>query len=140
MTRTRFKKVLLLAPEVSSQQLTAEYSSVKHIDSVHQVFPSIYQLNPDLIVLDYNHFNNDVEKIIRRIRGNKFYSKIKICCYKTKPHTKQDGLLTAIGVDFFIYQEELVFDIKTKSIPNIFSSMFDITHLAGLVPNPSTNL
>ena len=141
MIRNRYKKVLLVAPEVSSHQLKADYINVRHINASHQIFPSIYQLNPDLIVLDHNHLGKDIEKIVRRIRGNKFYSKIKICCYKAKATPRADSLLTAIGVDFFIYEEDLVVAPKSsKSIPNIFSVIFDIPQLVGLVPNTSTNL
>jgi hypothetical protein len=141
MIRNRYKKVLLVAPEVSSHQLKADYIHVRHINASHQIFPSIYQLNPDLIVLDHNHLGKDIEKIVRRIRGNKFYSKIKICCYKAKATPRADSLLTAIGVDFFIYEEDLAVAPKSsKSIPNIFSAIFDIPQLVGLVPNTSTNL
>ena len=101
MIRTRFKKVLVVAPEISSYQLTADSENVRHIHALNNIFPSIYELNPNLIVLDYNFISKDMEKIVRRIRTNTFYSKIKICCYKSKVEPKADSLLKAIGVDFF---------------------------------------
>jgi len=107
MLRPRLKKVLLVAPETLLHQLTPGYENIKHIYALNKIFPSINEQTPDLIVLDYNYLTNDAEKIVRRIRSNPFYNKIKICCYKTKPNTKTDGLLKAIGVDHFIYQEDM---------------------------------
>jgi hypothetical protein len=136
MTRTRFKKVLLVAPEINSCQLTADYKNVKHIHAINQVFPSIYELNPTLIVLDYNYINKDIEKIVRRIRTNSFYNKIKICCYKSKVEPKADGLLKAIGVDYFIYEEELQSKQKSKSIIGIFTDILDRS-VVGMLTNVS---
>jgi len=134
MIRPRFKKVLLVAPEIANNQWTADYQKVTHIYSITQLFPSIYELSPCLIVLDYNYASKDVEKAIRRIRSNSFYSKIKICCYKTKPDTKTDGLLKAIGVDYVVYHEEANAAPKSKTISHIFSGMFDLSVL-GLATN-----
>lgn len=134
MIRNRFKKVLLVAPEIANNQWTADYQKVKHIYSINQLFPTIYELNPCLIVLDYNYASKDVEKAIRRIRSNSFYSKIKICCYKTKPDTKTDGLLKAIGVDYLVYHEELKAVPKGKNISHIFTGIFDLSIL-GLATN-----
>jgi hypothetical protein len=125
MIRTRFKKVLLVAPEISSHQLTADYKNVRHIHTINNIFPSIYELTPNLIVFDYNFISNDLEKIIRRIRTNNFYSKIKICCYKSKVEPKADSLLKAIGVDFFVYEEELRAIQKSKNIFSIFTEMLE---------------
>jgi hypothetical protein len=125
MIRTRFKKVLLVAPEISSQQLTSDYKNVRHIHTINNIFPSIYESTPNLIVFDYNFINKDMEKIIRRIRTNNFYSKIKICCYKLKVEPKADSLLKAIGVDFFVYEEELRTIQKSKNIFSIFTEMLE---------------
>jgi len=115
----------LVAPEFYSRQLSADFKSVRHVYAVNQIFPNIYDLNPNLIVLDYSYISNDVEKIVRRIRANNFYSKIKICCYKTKAEPKADSLLKAIGVDYFIYEEELQSIQKNKNPLNIFTEMLD---------------
>jgi hypothetical protein len=125
MIRTRFKKVLLVAPEISSHQLTADYKNVRHIYAINNIFPSIYESAPNLIVFDHNFLSKDLENIIRRIRTNNFYSKIKICCYKSKVEPKADGLLKAIGVDFFVYEEELRTIQKSKNIFNIFTEMIE---------------
>ena len=134
MIRTRFKKVLLVAPEVSLHQLTTDYDHVKHVHALNRIFPSIYELSPNLIVFDYNYLSKDMESIIRRIRTNKFYNKIKICCYKTRAEIKTDGLLKAIGVDYFVYQEELQAAQKSKSIAHVFGELLD-TSMLGLMPN-----
>lgn len=136
MTRTRFKKVLLVAPEISFRQLPVQYKNVKHIYAINQVFPAIYELNPNLIVLDYSYVNKDMEKIVRRIRTNNFYSKIKICCYKSKVEPKADELLKAIGVDYFIYEEELQSIQKSKSILNVFTEILDRS-VVGMLTNVS---
>jgi hypothetical protein len=78
-----------------------------------------------------------MEKIVRRIRTNRFYSKIKICCYKTKAELKTDGLLKAIGVDYFIYEEELQTVQRNRLIPHLFTDILDQPVLAML--NGATN-
>ena len=132
MIRTRFKKVLLVSPENSSNQLHADYENVRHIHALDRIFPSIFELNPNLIVFDYNYISKDMEKIVRRIRTNRFYSKIKICCYKTKIEPKADSLLKAIGVDYFVYEEELQAIQKNKNIAHIFTDILDKPVLAML--------
>jgi len=132
MIRTRFKKVLIVAPEITSHQLTADYKNVRHIHALNNIFPSIYELNPNLIVLDLSFVNKDMEKIVRRIRTNNFYCKIKICCYKLKVEPKADSLLKAIGVDFFVYEEELRAIQKTKNISTVFTELLDRTVLSML--------
>jgi hypothetical protein len=132
MIRTQFKKVLLVAPELSLQALNAKHKSVTHINAVGQIFPSIYELNPNLIVLDYNFVSKDMEKIVRRIRTNSFYNKIKICCFKSKVEPKADSLLKAIGVDYFVYQEELQSIQKSSNLLGIFTEIFDRPMLTAL--------
>ncbi|WP_461450969.1 hypothetical protein [Mucilaginibacter sp.] len=136
MIRTRFKKVLVVAPETSSYQLSADSENVRHIHALNNIFPSIYELNPNLIVLDYSFISKDMEKIVRRIRTNNFYSKIKICCYKLKVEPKADSLLKAIGVDFFVYEEELRAIQKSKTISSVFTEMLDRT-VIGMLSNVS---
>ncbi len=137
MIRTRFKKVLLVSPVNSSNQLPADYENVRHIRALDRIFPSIFELSPNLIVFDYNYISKDMEKIVRRIRTNQFYSKIKICCYKAKIEPKADSLLKAIGVDYFIYEEELQAVQKHRLIPHLFAEILDQPVLAML--NGATN-
>jgi hypothetical protein len=125
MTRTRFKKVLFVTPEINSPQLTIGYKDVKYVHTITQIFPSIYELNPNLIVLDHTFLSKDIEKVVRRIRTNTFYNKIKICCYKNKIEPKTDSLLKAIGVDYFIYEEELQNIQKSKNVFGIFNELLD---------------
>lgn len=89
MIRTRFKKVLLVAPDLFPDQLLADCKSVKHISTVSSIFPSLYEFNPDLVIFDHEYLGKDMEKILRRIMANKFYDRLKICCYKNSPNEKQ---------------------------------------------------
>jgi len=125
MIRTRFKKVLLVAPDVYPDRLLADCSIVKHISAVGNVFPSLFELNPDMIIFDYDHVGTDIEKVLRRIRINKFYSKLKVCCYKDRPNSKTDSLLKALGVDYLIYSEDLIDTQKNKTALNNIGSIFD---------------
>ena len=77
MIRTRFKKVLLVAPDIFPDQLLTDCKDVKHIQAVSCIFPSLFELNPNLIILDCDYVGSDIEKIIRRIKINKFYNKLK---------------------------------------------------------------
>jgi hypothetical protein len=125
MTLSRYKKVLFVTPEADSPQLNVDYKNIKYIHTLNQIFPSIYELNPNLIVLDQSLLSKDLEKVVRRIRTNTFYNKIKICCYKNKVEPKADSLLKAIGVDYFIYEEELQKIQKSKNLSGMFNEILD---------------
>jgi len=129
MIRTRFKKVLLVAPDVFPDQLLTDYSHVKHISSIGSIFPSIYQLNPDVIVFDYDFMGKEMEKVLRRININKFYNKIKICCYKNSPNEQMDSFLKVLGVDYLIFKEDLVKSQKSKSVLNTVNTIIDASIL-----------
>jgi len=115
----------LVSPGVSSAQLVTDFQNVKHIDVLTRIFPAIYEETPNLIIFDHNYVGKDMEKIIRRIRTNSFYNKVKICCYKTKPEIKNDALLKAIGVDYFIYQDDLQAAQKRSNLSSIFNEIID---------------
>jgi hypothetical protein len=127
MVRTRFKKVLLVAPDTIPNQLLTDYTHVKHISATANIFPSIYEMNPDIIVFDYELMGKELEKTLRRIMVNKFYSKIKICCFKNSANEKADSFLKAIGVDHFIYREDLTQKSKSKFVSNAFNSIVDVS-------------
>jgi hypothetical protein len=129
MIRTRFKKVLLVAPDVFPDQLLTDYNHVKHISTISSIFPSIYQLNPDLIVFDYDFMGKEMEKVLRRININKFYDKVKICCYKNTPNEKTDSLLKVLGVDHLIFKEDLIKSQKSKSVFNAVNTIIDTSIL-----------
>jgi hypothetical protein len=129
MIRSRFKKVLLIAPDVFPDQLLTDYKNVKHIATVSSIFPSLYELNPDMIIFDYDFMGKDFEKVLRRISINKFYDKMKICCYKSVPNLKTDSLLKALGVDYIIYQEDITIPQKHKTLLDNFSAIFDASIL-----------
>jgi hypothetical protein len=78
-----------------------------------------------MIIFDYEFVGKDLEKILRRINNNTFYEKLKICCYKNVPDEKTDGLLKALGVDYLIFQEDLVKPSKNKKLVNNFNAVLD---------------
>jgi len=129
MIRTRFKKVLLVAPDFYPEQLLANFKEVKRIAAVTSIFPALYEFNPDLIIIDYDYIGKDIEKVLRRIKINKFYDKLKICCYKSAPNEKTDSLLKALGADQLIYQEDLAKSKKNKNILGNMGTAFDISIL-----------
>jgi hypothetical protein len=104
MIRIKAKKILLVAPEIFSKPLLNTKNEVKHVTHVNQIFPVMYDMNPDLIVFDYEHLGPDFERVLRRIRTNSFYDKTKICCYKPKAERKTDSLLSALGVNYFLHE------------------------------------
>jgi len=125
MIRTRFKKVLLVAPEIFPNQLLADYTNVRHVTAPSSVFPSIYEQSPDVIVFDYDFMGKDLEKTLRRLKTNKFYNKIKICCFKNAANEKTDSFLKVLGVDHMIYREQLTESSKSKSLLSAFNSVID---------------
>ncbi|RVT98161.1 hypothetical protein EOD41_17470 [Mucilaginibacter limnophilus] len=123
MIRQRFKRVLLVAPDNPPRRLAAEYQHVTHVSDVSRLFPVIFELKPDLILFDYSHVKKDIEPLVRRLRMNTFYKKTKICCYKPDAHTATDELLKAIGVNYFVYPENLSTE-STEQV-NIFTAILD---------------
>ena len=126
MIRSRLKKVILVAPEVFPEQLMRGYSSVKQLSALNGLFPSIYEFNPDLIILDHDFVGStETEKTIRRIRSNRFYDKIRIHCFKADRSEKVDGLLKVLGVDLMLYREDFVKNQKQQGILRSVNSMID---------------
>ncbi len=107
------------------------YSNVKQVGIIGSLFPSIYEFNPELIILDYDFVGaKDMEKTLRRIRSNKFYDKIRIHCFKSDRSEKTDSLLKVLGVDQFTYREELVKTQKPHNVLNSVSSIIDNSIIA----------
>ena len=129
MIRTDYKRVLLIAPMAYPNRLFTDYAHVKHISDPANIFPSIFKLNPDVIVFDLEFAGKEIENVLRRIRVNKFYNKIKIYIYKTDPNLKTDSLLKALGVDHFIYEKDLICHPKSKTVLNKVNSIIDATIL-----------
>src|SRR5690242_6173410 len=102
--QTNPKPLLVVTLNANSIVVPTRKNTV-HIDNARRIFPAIHELQPTGIILDYDFLGDDTEKILRRISSNPFYSKLKIYCYKSRPHTKVDGLLTVLGVQHFIYPE-----------------------------------
>lgn len=107
MIHFRSERVLLVAPNIFSVQLLDSNKQIKHITSVDRVFPCIYEMTPNLIVFDYDYLSKDLERILRRIRTNPYYNKIKICCFKSTANRKIDDFLRVLGVNHVIYKNEL---------------------------------
>jgi hypothetical protein len=136
MVRTRFRKVLLVAPENFDDQLIAGYANVKQVSSIVNIFPSIFESYPELIIFDYDFLGRDLEKTLRRIQTNKFYNKIKIYCYKNDPNDKTDSFLKVLGVDQFIYKADLAKAKKSKPVLNTVHTLID-TSIIKLVASVS---
>jgi len=135
MIHYKFERVLLVAPNIFSVQILNSNKQIKHITSADRVFPSIYEMAPNLIVFDYDYLSVDMEKILRRIRSNSYYNKIMICCFKSSPNRKIDSFLKVLGVNHVIYKEEL--HNPTKAAINHVKSIFDST-LTDLLVNASS--
>jgi len=123
MINFRTERVLLVAPNIFSVQLLAKNKKIKHVTEVDRVFPAIYELAPHLIIFDYDYMDKDMEKILRRIRTNSYYNKIKICCFKSTANRKIDDFLRVLGVNHVIYKNELY--SKEKESVNHVKSVLD---------------
>ncbi|MGF7082040.1 hypothetical protein [Mucilaginibacter sp. UYCu711] len=123
MMQTQPKPLLVVTQNATSIVIPARKTSV-HIDDARRIFPAIHELQPTGIILDYDFLGDDTEKILRRLSSNPFYSKLKIYCYKSRPHTKVDGLLTVLGVQHFIYPETAK-QAKTSAATKVLSYLLD---------------
>jgi hypothetical protein len=119
--------VLLVAPDTFSVELLPNNKQFRHISASGNIFPTIHEQKPNLVIFDYDHLTADIEKILRRLQSNSAYSKIKICCYKQKEHTKEDSLLKVLGVDYIFYPGDFKKTEKSNIILNAFSGIFDAT-------------
>lgn len=102
--QNRFKPLLVVTDAATFTNITTKYEIVPVSNS--RLFPSIHELTPAGLVLDYDYLGDDTIKILRRLKSNPFYNKLKIYCYKSRPHTKVDDLLKVLGVQHFIYATE----------------------------------
>jgi hypothetical protein len=75
-----------------------------HVNSLTKIFPSLFTHQPGTIIIDHDYVKGEVQDIVRRIRTNPFYNKLKICCLKSSANTKADDQLRIIGVDYLIYR------------------------------------
>ena len=125
MIHFKSERVLLVAPNIFSVQILDSNKQIRHITSVDRVFPCIYEMIPNLIVFDYEYLNKDLERILRRIRTNPYYNKIKICCFKSSPNRKIDEFLKVLGVNHVIYKDDL--HNPTKETMSHVKSILDST-------------
>lgn len=123
------ERILLVAPNIFSIELLDNNKQIKHITSVDRVFPAIFEVVPNIIVFDYDYLNKDMEKILRRIRTNSYYNKIKICCFKSSPDRRIDSFLQVLGVNHVIYKDELQNPTKTA-----------INHIKSILNSAATDL
>ncbi len=123
MMHFKAERVLLVAPNIFSVQLLAKHTQIRHVTSVDRVFPAIYDLVPHIIVFDYDYLDKDMERILRRIRTNPYYNRIKICCFKSTQNRKIDSFLKILGVNHVIYKDELY--NPTKESMNHVKSILD---------------
>ncbi|QKJ32002.1 hypothetical protein HQ865_20275 [Mucilaginibacter mali] len=121
MIRMKTGKLLVVASSTSLVPIPAK-KQVIHITGTERIFPLIHEQKPDGIILDYDHLGTDTEKVLRRLTGNPYYSKIKISCYKTKAHTRVDDLLKTLGVQHFIYAA----DTKPKAKNNAVKALSEM--------------
>lgn len=132
MIRIKAKKILLVAPEFFSTQLLNTDEDVKHVTQTGQIFPVIFDYNPELIVFDYDFLGADFERILRRIKSNSFYKRTKICCYKPKAERKVDGLLSTLGVNYFLHEpaaKKVEEATSNFTLPEALSKLFQSTVL-----------
>lgn len=120
----KLKSLLIVADTTGHIVLPVKKNPV-YINCINRIFPAIHEHKPDGIILDHNFLGDDIEKILRRLMSNPFYKSIKISCYKTKPHTKVDDLLKALGVQHFIYAQEqqLKPAVQAKTSSGILKNM-----------------
>jgi hypothetical protein len=118
---------LLIVAETTAHIMVPVKRNPVLINCINRIFPAIHENKPDGIILDHDFLGNEMEKILRRLMSNPFYRGIKIYCYKTKPHTKVDDLLKALGVQQFIYaqqQKQIMAPARVKTSNSLFKNVF----------------
>jgi len=113
-------RALLVSPDNFSAPQLAGKKLMRHVSAPDRIFPAIHEIVPDAIFFDYDHFSVYMEKILTRIRANRFYNKTKLYCYKGSPDQQSDRLLRDLGVNFLVYKTNLGETIKLSQ-PKIVS-------------------
>ena len=120
-------------------QILAAYTNVKHISAVAAIFPTIHELKPDVILFDYAHMSDNMERVLRRLHTNTFYKNIKLCCYKQTENTVTDSTLKVLGIDHIIYGADLQKTPKSSAALNAINNLVNASLLKLIAgPGPLT--
>jgi hypothetical protein len=104
--RSNNKLILLVTSDVLNSGFYIDNTNIQycHINSKSKIFPSISTLQPGTIIMDHDFLEDEMQNLVRRIRTNPFYDKLKICCLKASFHRKTDEQLKSTGVDYLVYK------------------------------------
>lgn len=100
------KLILLVTSDFLNSGFFTDTTNIQycHVNSKSKIFPSISSLQPGTIIIDHDFLKDDVQSLVRRIRTNHFYNKLKICCVKELFNRETDEQLKITGVDYLIYK------------------------------------
>ena len=110
MNTTHYKSnnnlILLVTDNILNSGFYFDNTRIKffHVDSKSKIFPYISTHHPGTIIIDHDFLKDEVQNLVRRIRTDPFYAKLKICCLKTAFNRKFDEQLQVTGVDYMIYK------------------------------------
>jgi hypothetical protein len=106
--RSNTKLILLVTNDaLNSTFVDSTHIQYCHVSSLAKIFPCIYTLQPGTIIIDHEFLKDEVQNLVRRIRTNPFYAKLKICCLKDSFNRKTDEQLLVTGVDYMVYKNNL---------------------------------
>ena len=100
------KVIVLVTSDYLNACFFKDTTNIKylHVNSTSKIFPSLFTYQPGTLIIDYDYLKDEFQELIRRIRTNSFYDKLKICCLKRNINRKLDEQLRTIGVDYLIYK------------------------------------
>jgi len=103
------KLILLVTNDVFNTSFFSDSTHIQfcHVSSPAKIFPSIYTLQPGTIIIDHEFLKDEVQNLVRRIRTNPFFYKLKICCLKDSFNRKTDEQLKVTGVDYMVYKNNM---------------------------------
>ena len=78
------KLILLVTSDVLNLGFYVDNTRIKffHVDSKSKIFPFLSAHHPGTIIIDHDFLKDEVQNLVRRIRTDPFYAKLKICCLK----------------------------------------------------------
>lgn len=137
MIRLTPRRLLVYASPVSTLRVPKR-SEVTLVAQTEHIFPAIHKVRPHTIIFDYQHAGPDLERVLRRLRSNPFYRGVKIHVYKAEWHTRTDDFLQTLGVNKFIYEEELAKEVKQRqSAFTGLSNLFEQAVMSNTLAEPS---
>jgi len=75
------KKILIILSKNSELIIKSHDGNIIYIDKKNLIFPTLFTLCPNIFIIEDSYLDENLVKILGRIKANKFYNQMRIYCY-----------------------------------------------------------